>query len=153
MVNIVAVDRKRHAGKGWRQSQGFAFAATQTVVPLVGTGLPLPRFRCRWIHRASRSVCPDSTHVAVARTQLLRRTARTVARGLCAGGAARLPILSALVEGGEKLALCVDEDSGWIVDAGTNEVVAKFFERTASPRQRPRPYWSSFSRLNKAAQR
>jgi SapC len=36
MAKLVAVDRERHAGKGWRQPTGYGFAATQAVIPLMG---------------------------------------------------------------------------------------------------------------------
>ena len=119
--------------KGGVSQQGFAFAATQTVVPVVGLELAVPRFRCRLDSSSNPVVCPDSTHVAIARTQLLRRTARTVARGVRAGGPARLPICLRRVEGSDKVVLCIDEDSGWIVDSDTNPVVAKFFEEDGMP--------------------
>jgi hypothetical protein len=37
MVNIVPVDRERHAGKGWRRPPNYNFAAKDAVVALVAS--------------------------------------------------------------------------------------------------------------------
>jgi SapC len=37
MVNIVPVDRARHAGKGWRHPTGYGFAKKDAVVAIVAS--------------------------------------------------------------------------------------------------------------------
>ena len=40
MVNIVPVDFKRHARKGWRRPIGYKFAAKDAVIALVASEFP-----------------------------------------------------------------------------------------------------------------
>src|ERR1700734_2120149 len=39
MSKFVAISRERHAGKRWRRTEGYPFAAADTVVPVVGAEL------------------------------------------------------------------------------------------------------------------
>ena len=43
------------------------------------------------------------------------------------------PFSLARVEGSDKAVLCIDEDSGWIVDSDTNPDATKFFEKDGVP--------------------
>lgn len=43
------------------------------------------------------------------------------------------PFSLARVEGSDKVVVCIDEDSGWVVDAAANADATKFFEEDGSP--------------------
>ena len=43
------------------------------------------------------------------------------------------PFSPARVEGSDKLTICIDEDSGWVVNAAANPDAPKFFEEDGSP--------------------
>ena len=133
MANFVAVDRERHARKGWRQPQGYAFAATQAVVPLVGlefakaaVGMPIA-----FMEHSGRYL-PVAVMSPVQGRNLLVAPPNGHWLGSYVPAALRsYPFRLGLVEGSDKVTLCIDEDSGLVVDAEAGAM--KFFEEDGSP--------------------
>jgi hypothetical protein len=132
MSNVVAVDREKHAGKGWVSPVGYGFASSQALLPWVGmefstaaaampigfveqAGRYLPVAVLSPVQGRNLFIGPDG--------QWLGNYVPAVLRGY--------PFLLLRSEGGENATLCIDEGSGLIVDA--NEEVQKFFEEDGSP--------------------
>ena len=134
MTNIVPIDRGRHGGKGWRPSQGYAFAATQSVVPLVGgefasaaVAMPIAfvQHDGRFVPAAVLSPLQGRNFFVAPNGHWLGNYVPAALRGY--------PFRLGRGEGTDQFMLCIDEDSGWVVDAGVNnEGVARFFEEHGS---------------------
>src|ERR1700740_908619 len=112
MPDIVPISRERHAGKNWRRAANHAFAATEAVVPLVGTelanaALAMPIAFTR----------QEGRHIAIGLLSL------TPGRNLFVGPDGRwlgpyvpaafrsYPFRLIRKEGTEEWVLCIDEDS------------------------------------------
>ena len=129
MVNIVPLDRERHSGKGWRPSHGYTFVAKQALVPLTSAefGAAAVAMPIAFIEQSGR-------YMPVAVLSLLEGHNFFVGpSGQWLGSyvpAAFRGYPFRLVRGQEKdqMILCIDEDSGWVVDAGANPDAARFFE-------------------------
>lgn len=132
-MNIVAVCRERHAGKGWRHAGGYAFAATQSVVPLVGA-----EFTSAAVAMPIAFMQHDGRYVPVAVTSPFQGRNLFVAPnghwlGSYVPAALRsYPFCLCRGQGSDQVVLCIDEDSGWVVDAGADGV-ARLFEEDGSP--------------------
>jgi hypothetical protein len=128
MVNLVPVDRERHSGKGCRKGQGYSFAAQQAVVPLVGSefaeaavGMPIA-----FIEHSGRYLPVAVLSPVQGRNMFVSPTGQWL--GSYVPAALRsYPFCLARVDGSDKVAVCVDEDSGLVVDAEAN--APRFFEQ------------------------
>jgi hypothetical protein len=133
-VNIVAVSQERHGGKGWRQAAGYAFAATQFAVPLVGA-----EFASAAVAMPIAFMQGEGCYVPVAVTSPLQGRNLFVAPsgqwlGSYVPAALRTyPFRLGRGQGSSQVVFCVDEDSGWVVDVGATDGVARFFEKDSSP--------------------
>ena len=133
MAKNVPVSRERHAGKRWRRPLGYGFVAADTLAPLGGS---------EFAHAAAAmpiGFIERSGHfVPVALLGLAKGTNLFVGPGgQWLGGYApaalrAYPFSLMRREGSEQTILCVDEDSGLIVDED-GENVEKFFEPDGSP--------------------
>ena len=133
MAKSVPVSRERHSGKGWRHPAGYGFVAADTIAPSVGRNSPMRGgMPSAFIERSGRYSAGGAPGARQGE-QRLRRAGRPMARRLCAGRVARLSVLPLRGEGSEQTFLCVDEDSGLIVD-GDGENVENSSNRTARPR-------------------
>lgn len=132
MVNIVPVSTSRHAGKAWRRPASFVFASTQTVVPLTGAefakaALAMP---IAFIEQAGQylavgvmSLVSDQNLFVGPAGQWLGTYVPATLRSY--------PFRLGRVEGAEEFHLCIDEDSGLVVEAdGTAE---DFVDASGSP--------------------
>ena len=134
MVNIVPVSNQRHTGKAYRQSMGFGFAATQAVVPLMGAefaraAVAMP---IAFIEHSGRYVAVAVMSPIQGRNLFISPTGQWL--GLYLPVSLRsFPFALAQVEGSDKFALCVDEESGCLVDADADPEAARFFEVDGSP--------------------
>ena len=133
MVNIVPLDRERHAGKGWRPSQGYAFAATQALVPLTSAefataavAMPIAFIEQsgRYLPVAMMSLLEGRNFFVGPSGQWLGSYVPAVFRGY--------PFRLVHGKGNDQMILCIDEDSGWVVDATANADAARFFEADGS---------------------
>jgi hypothetical protein len=134
MANIVAVGPERHASKSWRPLQNYTFAARHAMVPLVGLEAA----------RAAVTV-PLSFIEQSGRYSLVAVMSPIPGRNLFVGPAGQwlgsympaamrgYPFSLAPVEGSDKKILCINEDSGWIVEGDTNPDATKFFEHDGVP--------------------
>jgi hypothetical protein len=132
MVKLVAVDSEKHAGKGWRPRTGYAFAATQAVIPLVGAefaqaarAMPIA-----FIEQAGRYIAVAVMSLSLGRNLFIGPSGQWLG-GYVPALLRSYPFLLLRPEGGEKMILCVDEDSGLIVDADADS--QKFFEEDGAP--------------------
>src|SRR5262245_56726856 len=134
MVKIIAVDRERHAGKGWRHPQVYAFAATQALVPLVGlefakVAVCMP---IAFVEQSGRYLPVAVMSPVQGRNLFVAPNGQWLGNYVPAG-LRSYPFGLGRVEGSDKVALCTDEDSGWVVDADANADATKFFEADGSP--------------------
>jgi hypothetical protein len=118
MVNIVPVSASRHSGKAWRHPVNFAFASAQAVVPLVGAefakaALALP---IAFISQAGLHL-PVAVMSPVSGRNLFIGPAGQWLGAYVPAALRSFPFRLARVEGVEQVALCIDEDSGLVVDA------------------------------------
>jgi hypothetical protein len=122
MPEFTAVSRERHAGKAWRHYTSYAFAAGDAVLPLAASelvqavmGMPVAFMRQdgRYVLMAVLSLAPDRNLFVAPDGRWLGEYVPMVLRGY--------PFRLLRPEGREESILCVDENSGLVVDAGHNE--------------------------------
>ena len=118
MVNIVPVSRDRHAGKGWRRLTGYSFAATETIVPLTGgefvnAAVAMP---IAFIENSGRYV-PVAVMSPVSGRNMFVAPAGQWLGTYVPARLRSYPFLLLRGEGSDQMLLCVDEDSGLVVDA------------------------------------
>ena len=134
MVNIVAVTPERHAGKSWRPLQLYAFAATHAAVSLVGlevarAALVMP---ITFMEQSGRYSLVGMMSPIAGRNFFVGPSGQWLGSYIPAG-LRGYPFHLGRVEGSDKAVLCIDEDSGWIVDSDTNPDATKFFEKDGVP--------------------
>jgi hypothetical protein len=128
MVNIVPVDRDRHAGKGWRRPANYNFAAKDPVVALVAS-----EFLQAALALPIGFVEQSGFFVPVMLTSPVPN--RNVAVGPAGQWfvgyvPAVLRAYPFSLRSGEKETLCIDEDSGLVVEA--DNTTEKFFQADGS---------------------
>ncbi|MFZ3181659.1 MAG: SapC family protein [Methylocystis silviterrae] len=132
MASVVAVDRERHAGKGWRPAAGYGFATTQALLPLMGVefaqaaaSMPIAFIEQAGRYRPVAVLSPvQGRNLFVGPGgQWLGTYVPALLRGY--------PFGLLRMEDSEKAALCIDESSGLVVDADGE--TQKFFEDDGSP--------------------
>jgi hypothetical protein len=118
MARFVAVSREHHAAKRWQRATNYGFSAADAVVPIVGAEL----FR-------SALAMPVAFVEQSGRYQLMAVLSPAPGRNLFVGQDGRwlggyvpafyrsYPFRLAAREGTDESVLCVDEDSGLVVDA------------------------------------
>jgi len=132
MANLVPVERERHAGKGWRQPKDCAFAATHAVVPLLGVefakaAMSMP---IAFIEKSGRYL-PVAVMSPVEGRNLFIGPGGQWLGSYMPALLRSYPFCLLRTEGDDKVTLCIDEDSGLIVDADME--TQKFFEEDGSP--------------------
>ena len=132
MANLVPVGRERHAGKGWRQPTDYAFAATRAVTPLLGmefatAAVAMP---IAFIEKSGRYL-PVAMMSPVQGHNLFIGPGGQWLGSYIPAWLRSYPFRLLRTEGGDKMTLCIDEDSGMIVDADVD--TQKFFEEDGSP--------------------
>ena len=118
MANIVPVSASHHAGKAWRRPASYAFAAPQALVPLVAPEFPKAALAMpiAFIEQAGQYVPVGLMSPLAGRNFFIGPAGQWL--GTYVPAALRgYPFRLGRVEGSEELALCIDEDSGLIVDA------------------------------------
>jgi hypothetical protein len=132
MVGIVAIDRKRHAGKGWLQPAGYSFAATQALFPLVGREFSMAAavMPIAFIEQAGRYLPAAVLSPVQGRNLFIGPQGQWLGNYVPAL-LRTYPFFLLRNEGGENATLCIDESSGLIVDA--NEETQRFFQEDGSP--------------------
>jgi hypothetical protein len=133
MAKIVPVDHEHHGGKRWRHPSGYSFAGAETLVPLAASEFAeaLSSLPIGFVLRSGQ-------YVAVAILGLEKGTNLFVGPdgqwfGHYVPAALRgYPFSLVRAEGSEQPTLCVDEDSGLVVDED-GENIEKFFEADGMP--------------------
>jgi hypothetical protein len=134
MVSYFPVDPERHGGKGWCHAPVYTFAATQTVAPLVGA-----EFAMTAVAMPIAFVRQDDSFLPVAILSPIQGQNFFVGPnghwlGSYVPASLRIyPFRLARQEGADQVSLCIDEDSGLIVDADNNPDTSKFFEPDGKP--------------------
>jgi SapC len=118
MVNFVAVTKDHYAAKRWRRSEGYAFAAAQTAVPVMGTEFPhvalcMP---IAFVEQAGRYVAVGVMSVVEGRNLFVGPNGQWLA-GYLPAALRNYPFGLARTPGEEDLTLSVDEESGLVVDS------------------------------------
>ncbi|MTW20210.1 SapC family protein [Allochromatium palmeri] len=130
MPNFVPISRERHADKGWKRFDSYAFAARTALVPLVGAELPKAAMSLpiafvqqdeRYIPVAVLGIEPTSNLFVAPDGRWLGAYIPSALRGH--------PFMLARTEG-ENRVLCMDEDSGLLTEAGQGE---PFFADSGEP--------------------
>jgi hypothetical protein len=133
MVNIVPLDKGRHAGKGWLRPVGYDFAAGDTLIPLSGSEFShaVAAMPVGFIERGGR-------YTLVALTGLTKEANAFVGPGgQWLGGYVPAilrgyPFSLGRSEGRKQPIVCIDEDSGLIVDETATNAEA-FFDTAGNP--------------------
>ena len=131
-MKMVPVDSKSHTGKGWRQKSGYTFAAAQALVPLTAVEFPKAAVAMpiAFIENAGRYLPVAVASPVQGRNFYIAPTGQWLGSDVPAAlRSYRFRLGTA--EGSSELALWVDEDSGWVVEAGPG--VTRFFEENGSP--------------------
>jgi hypothetical protein len=129
MANIVVLDRKRHAGKGWRHPVGYSFASTEAAVALVASefaraALALP---IAFVEHADFFVPVMLTSPMPSRNAAVGPAGQWFV-GYVPAVLRAYPF--SLRTSAKQEILCVDEDSGLIVDE--DHTTEKLFEADGS---------------------
>lgn len=133
-MHLVAVTRERHSEKRWRAPGRYGFAATQALIPLVGrefsaAAVAMP---IALVEQAGRYVPVAVLSPVQGRNLFVTSTRRWL--GLYQPAALRsYPFRLAVLKGSNQVSLCVDEDSGWVIDANTDPSAPRFFEGDGTP--------------------
>lgn len=126
-TNFVPLNPDRHALKGWRRPSGYSFAASDAIIPLLAmefdrAGVAMP---IAFIERQGRyspvglmSPIPGRNLFIAPNGRWLGNYVPLVLRSY--------PFLLARVEGRGQVTMCIDEDSGLIVDPDAD--TERFFE-------------------------
>src|SRR5262249_26364583 len=138
MVNIVPVSRDRHADKGWRRPTGYSFAAAEAVVPLTGAefasaAVAMP---IAFIEKAGRYM-PVAVMSPVSGRNMFVAPAGQWLGTYMPARLRSYPFLLLRGEGSDQMLLCVDEDSGLVVEA--NAETEAFFAEDGSPSSAVKP--------------
>lgn len=150
MVNFVPVERERHAGKGWRPPTDYAFAATSSAIPLLivecaKAAVVMP---IAFIEKSGRYQ-PVAVMSPVQGRNLFIGPGGQWLGGYMPALLRGYPFSLLRAEGGEKTILCIDEDSGLIVDA--DEDGPNSSTRMAARRRRQKRPLISCNRSSKTA--
>jgi len=133
MVNMVPLDRARHAGKGFRRGTGYGFVARDSVVPLgwsefalAGPAMPIGFMQQgeNYVPVALLGLAKGSNLFVGPEGQWLGHYVPAMLRVY--------PFYLVRNAGSEQAILSVDEDSGLVVDA-SGENVEKFYEPDGTP--------------------
>jgi hypothetical protein len=133
MVNIVPVDCKRHAGKGWRHPTGFGFMADAAVVPLGWSEFAnaAPAMPIGFIEQAGHYVPVALLSLAKGKNLFVEPTTQQWVGSYVPAMMRIYPFYLVRDAGTEQSTLSIDEDSGLIVEEG-GENVEKLFEADGS---------------------
>jgi SapC len=132
MTRFVAISRERHGEKKWRRPQGFGFAASQAVAPVVATelgsaGLSLP---LAFTEEAGRYALVAVLSLAPGRNLFVAPDGQWLGGHIPASFRAYPFRLAARADSNERI-LCIDEESGVLVEQG--DVGEPFFDEAGNP--------------------
>jgi len=140
MSRLVPITREVHSQKRWRRNESYAFAASESIVPLVGSefskaAVAMP---IAFIERSARFVPVAVLSPLPGRNLFVGPAGQWLGRYIPASLRA-YTFRFALVEGEKDPVLCIDEDSGLIVDA--EEQTEQFFAPDGAPSAAIQLFW------------
>jgi hypothetical protein len=133
MVNIVPLDKERHAGKGWVRPVGYNFAAGDTLVPLSASefALAVPAMPIGFIERGGH-YAPVALMGLTKEANVFVGPAGQWLGGYVPAVLRSYPFSLRRVEAQEQPIVCIDEDSGLVVEE-TAPNAEKFFDAAGNP--------------------
>jgi hypothetical protein len=137
MVNVVPVDPVRHANKSWRRPTGYAFVASEPIVPigaseLLDAAVAMP---IGFVERSGRYIPVVLMAVTQGMNVFVGPNGEWFGRYLPAV-LRSYPFYRIHPEGAEQSTLSVDEDSGLVCEASDD--AEKFFDADGNPSVRIR---------------
>ena len=132
MSHFTAVSRDSHAGKSWQRPKDFAFAAKESVVPLVGAELSdvVPAMPMAFISDAGQYRLMGLLSLVPGKNMFVSPDGKWLG-GYIPALLRAYPFRLLRQEGTEKSVLCVDQDSNLIVDSdGAGD---EFFDAEGKP--------------------
>jgi len=146
MSRLVPITREGHSQKRWRRNESYAFAASESVVPLVGTEFSKAAFAMpiAFIERSERFVPVAVLSLSPGRNLFVGPAGQWLGPYIPASLRA-YPFRFARVEGENAPVLCIDEDSGLIVDA--DDQTEQFFAPDGGPSAAVQRVWRFLTEL------
>jgi len=132
MTNFVPLNRSWHARKAWRRFNSYGFASAHAVIPLVGAefGKAAVSMPIAFVEQSGGYV-PVAVMSPIAGRNFFIGPAGQWLGAYVPAALRCYPFRFVGVEGAEGSTLCIDEDSGLVVDAdGTAE---DFFDAEGNP--------------------
>jgi hypothetical protein len=132
MTQYAAISRERHANKKWQRYVNFAFAAGESVAPIVGAELAQAALAmpCAFLQQSGRYVLVALLSVLSGRNMYVGPDGRWL--GPCIPAMFRLyPFRMLSNKETDAVVLCVDEDSKFIVDGSSPG--EEFFDAEGNP--------------------
>jgi hypothetical protein len=132
MTNFVPVSQAQHAAKAWRRPAGFAHAAAEAVVPLVGAefGKAATVMPIAFVAQAG-GYQPVALMSPIAGRNLFIGPAGQWLGGYVPAYLRAYPFRLARANEAEQAILCIDEDSGLVADA--DGAAQSFFDADGKP--------------------
>jgi signal transduction histidine kinase len=132
MTNFVPVSQAQHAAKGWRRPAGFAHAAAEAVVPLVGAefGKAATAMPIAFVAQAG-GYQPVALMSPITGRNLFIGPAGQWLGGYVPASLRAYPFRLARANEAEQAILCIDEDSGLVADA--DGAAQSFFDADGKP--------------------
>jgi len=117
MSELTVVSRERHAGKKWRRFNGYAFAAADALAPLVGVELARAALAmpCAFLEQSGRYTLVAVLSLIPGRNMFVGPDGRWLL-GYVPAWYRSYPFRLLPQQGTDKVVLCVDEDSGLVVE-------------------------------------
>jgi hypothetical protein len=130
--NFAAVTRVLHAGKKWQGLKNYNFALTDALIPIVGAELPRAALSMplAFLQQESGFVLVAVASLVAGRNVLVAPDGRWLGRYIPAQ-LRGYPFCLLPQPGTNQLVLCVDMNSGLVVDGGS--VGEDFFDRDGNP--------------------
>jgi hypothetical protein len=132
MVSFVPIGGSNHTGKAWRRPTSFAFAAAQAVVPVVGAefaklavSMPIGFIEQAGLHLPVAVMSPVAGH------NLFIGPAGQWLGAYVPAALRSYPFRLGMLPGAEQVHLCIDEDSGLVVEA--DGVAVEFIDAEGNP--------------------
>jgi hypothetical protein len=136
-MKIIPITITDHGGKGWRHANGLIFAARDAVVPVIGAefakvavSMPIAFIRQPDAEQVDRYL-PVAVMSPVAGRNLFIGPVGEWLGAYVPAVLRSYPFRLGAIDGSEQRTLCIDEDSGLIVDS--EETTEAFFDATGAP--------------------
>jgi hypothetical protein len=120
MPQFTPVSRERHAGKKWQRLKGYRFASAITVAPIVGAelGRAALAMPLAFLQEADRFVLVAVLSLTAGRNMLVAPDGRWLS-GYIPALFQTYPFCLLPKQGSDQVVLCVDADSGLVVEGET----------------------------------